>query len=253
MYAAERQAMLADRLQREGRLVVADVAVELAVSGETIRRDLAVLEREGIAHRVHGGAVPARSMTVETALGQRSAEHRAQKARIAKTALDLVPENGSVGFDAGSTVEQLVDLLPADSMLTAFTHAVPIAAKLATSSAVDLHVVGGRVRGITGAAVGQQAVETYRRLRVDIAFLGANGVSRRHGFSTHDSAEAAVKRALASCAKRVVVLADSSKLGTEPVFGFASLNDVDLLITDTAARAEDLAALHEAGIEVLRA
>lgn len=254
MYAAERQALLIDRLQRDGRVSVVAVADELGVSGETVRRDLAVLERDGIALRVHGGAVLARSIAGETALAQRTSEHQAQKAQIAKAALELVPANGgSVAFDAGTTVEQLVDLLPTDLTVTALTHAVPIAGKLLASPAIDLHVVGGRVRGITGAAVGHQALEAYRDTRVDIAFVGTNGISRHHGFSTHDSEEAAVKRALVSSARRVVVLSDASKLGREPVFTFATLPEVDVLVTDTSASDEDLAPVREAGIEVILA
>lgn len=251
MYAAERQAMLAERLLHEGRLVVQDVAGELGVSGETVRRDLAVLERDGIAQRVHGGAVPARSLLGETALAQRETEYQAQKKRIARAALDFVPDGGSVGFDAGSTVERLVEFIPADAELTILTHAVPIAAKLTGFEEADVHVIGGRIRGITGAAVGQRAVEAYQQARLDVAFLGTNGISSSHGFSTHDADEAAVKRALAEAARLVIVVADASKLGAEPVFTFADLADVDVLVTDTGASDHALATLREAGIEVL--
>ena len=251
MYAAERQAMLAERLVHDGRLVVVELAGELGVSGETVRRDLAVLEREGLAQRVHGGAVPVRSLLGETALSQRETEYQKQKKRIAQLALGLVPKTGSVGFDAGSTVEQLVDVLPADVRLTVLTHAVPIAAKLTSLETADVHVIGGRIRGITGAGVGQRAVDAYRHTRIDIAFVGTNGISESHGFSTHDADEAAVKRALVGAARRVVVLADTSKLGAEPIFTFADLAEVDVLVTDSGASDHALAPLREAGIEVL--
>ncbi|OUZ11723.1 D-beta-D-heptose 1-phosphate adenosyltransferase [Aeromicrobium sp. PE09-221] len=253
MYAAERQAMLAGRLLRDGRLVVVELAAEFGVSGETVRRDLAVLEREGLAQRVHGGAVPARSLLGETALAQRETQYQQEKKRIAQVALDFVPDGGSIGFDAGSSVEQLVDALPTDAVATVLTHAVPIAAKLTSLETADIHVIGGRIRGITGAAVGQHAVEAYRHTRLDVAFVGTNGISESHGFSTHDADEAAVKRALVGAARRVVMLADSSKLGAEPIFTFADLADVDVLVTDSGANDDALAPLREAGIEVLRA
>lgn len=254
MYAAERQAILAARLHRDGRLVVGSAAEELGVSDETIRRDLSVLEREGVAQRVHGGAVSVRSLTGETGLAERTAIHQAQKSRIATAALDVLsPESASVAFDAGSTVERFVSMLPLDLTITALTHAVPIAARLLGIPGVDVHVIGGRVRGITGAAVGDTALRSYAQARVDVAFVGTNGISGSHGLSTHDPDEAAVKRALISCARQTVVLADASKLGAEPIFAFAELTDIDMLVTDRGASAESLAPIREAGIEVIRA
>jgi len=254
MYAAERQSLLAARLRRDGRLVVSDAAKELQVSDETIRRDLSALEREGVARRVHGGAVAARTLPEETDLAERTAAHRTQKTRIAAAALELLPSDAdSVAFDAGSTVERLVAVLPSDRSITALTHAVPIAARLLRTPGVDAYLIGGRLRGITGAAVGEAALQSYSQARVDVAFVGTNGISQAHGFSTHDPDEAAVKRALIACARRVIVLSDASKLGAEPIFSFAALNDVDVLVTDRGASAESLAPVRRAGVEVIRA
>jgi DeoR family transcriptional regulator, fructose operon transcriptional repressor len=112
-------------------------------------------------------------------------------------------------------------------------------------------VLGGRVRGITQCAVGERTVATLADLRVDVVFLGANGITPEYGFTTPDEAEASVKRAMIRAGQKVVVLADSSKLGREHLVRFATPADVDVLVTDAEAAPADLARLDDAGIEVV--
>jgi len=253
VYAAERQLLLTERLVRDGRVAVNDLADELSVSTETIRRDLAVLERAGTARRVHGGAVVSSAFSrIEASLAQRTGERPELKRRIASAALRFLPANGgSVLLDGGSTVAHLVDVLPADRRLTALTHSVAIAHQLLGHEHVDLHTIGGRVRSVTGVAVGQATVEALRGTRVDIAFVGTNGITADHGFSTADSEEAAVKRALIEASRIAVVLADSSKFGPHQVFSFADLGDVTAVVTDDGTGHDDRARLEQAGVEVV--
>jgi DeoR family fructose operon transcriptional repressor len=104
---------------------------------------------------------------------------------------------------------------------------------------------------VTQACVGDETVRALEDLRLDVAFLGANAVSARHGFTTPDPDEAAVKRAMARCARQVVVLADSSKLGQEQLVRFASPREVDTLVTDAEAGADELDALRRGGVDVV--
>jgi DeoR family fructose operon transcriptional repressor len=238
---------------QRGRVGVAAVAEEFGVTTETVRRDLAVLERARMLRRVHGGAVPVGALAhVEMGLGERTGRLTDEKARIAHAALDLLPgTDGSILLDGGTTTAALADLLPADRRLLAVTNAVPIAAHLANSPGVALHLLGGRVRGVTQCAVGESAVQELADLRVDVAFLGTNGITADHGFTTPDAAEAAVKRAMVRAGQRVVVLADSTKLNRETLVRFAAPGDVDVLVTDADADPETLAALETAGMEVV--
>ncbi|GAC1603182.1 MAG: hypothetical protein NVS3B6_14230 [Pseudarthrobacter sp.] len=135
--------------------------------------------------------------------------------------------------------------------LVVITHAVPIAARLASAPGIALQILGGRVRGLTQAAVGQATVDSAQRLRPDIAFIGANGIHASFGLSTPDPEEAAVKAAFVHSARRIVVLADSSKLDAETLVQFASLKDLDTLITDSEPGPELTAALTDAGVEVV--
>lgn len=255
MYAAERQQLIAERLQAQGRLVVNDLARELDVSSETIRRDLAVLERDGLAQRVHGGAVATRSLTIlEPGLTQRTTQNAEQKARIARAAAGyLPPAQGSIALDAGTTVSLLVDEIGVDHPLTVVTHAVPIAQKLTALPEVTLHLLGGRVRGVTAAAVGQTTVDALRGLRVDVCFIATNAANPRHGLSTPDADEAAVKRALVASARTVVAVFDSSKFAGEHVFSFADYDDLDVVVTDRGAGGEEVAALEAHDVKVVLA
>jgi DeoR family fructose operon transcriptional repressor len=197
--------------------------------------------------------VPAGALALaEPGLAERTGARAEQKRKIATAALDLLPgTEGSILLDGGTTTAALADVLPPDRRLLAVTASVPIAARLSSAAGVSLHLLGGRVRGITQCAVGEHAVRALADLRVDVAFLGANGITPGHGFTTPDEAEGSVKRAMVRAGQRVVVLADSSKLGREHLVRFAAPDDVDVLVTDSAADARTVAALEAAGIEVV--
>lgn len=253
MYAEERQQAIATLVTQRGRRSVSDLADEHEVTTETVRRDLSVLERAGIIRRVHGGAVPAESLTVlEAAVSDRDRANIEQKDKIAKAAIALLPQaEGSVLLDAGTTTARLATHLPRDHRLTVMTNAVPIAARLAGYASIDLHLLPGRVRRTTHAAVGDDTVAALNLLRSDVAFLGTNGLSVTHGFSTPDHSEAAAKRAMVRSAQRVVVLADSSKIGRETTVRFADLEDIDVLVTDDGIATKDLELLRSHDIEVV--
>ncbi len=253
MYPEERQQAIAALVGERGRIAVTDVADRFGVTTETVRRDLALLERAGMLRRVHGGAVPAGALTlVEPALGERAGTRAEQKRKIASAALDLLPDpDGSVLLDGGSSTAALADLIPDGHRLLVATNSVPIAARLSALPGISLHVLGGRVRGVTQTAVGESTVRALEDLKVDVAFLGANGITPTRGFSTPDETEAATKRAMTRAAERTVVLADSTKLGREHLVRFAAPSEVDVLVTDADADAETLEALRTAGVEVL--
>jgi DeoR family fructose operon transcriptional repressor len=244
---------------------VTDLAERFSITTETVRRDLAALEAAGSVRRVHGGAVsPDRFSTNEESILVRTDQHQTEKTRIAEAALALIPQDrtGSILIDAGSTTESLAELLAARTAaaaansgpaaeLVVITHSLPVAARLSGEPGIALHLLGGKVRGITQAAVGQSTVEAARRIRPDIAFIGTNGIHAAFGLSTPDPEEAAVKAAFVQSARRIVVLADASKLDAETLVQFASLKDLDTLITDTKPSPDLADALADAGVEVV--
>lgn len=253
MYAAERQQWLLTRARDAGRVDVAGTAAELDVTPETIRRDLDVLERQGLVRRVHGGAIPAGRLGFEPGLGQRDAVAAAEKERIAKAALDEIGGAGTVLLDGGTTTARLAALLPADRELTVVTNALPIASVLASRPNVTLRMLGGRVRGTTLTTVDEWALTVLDTLHVEVAFLGTNGFSVERGLTTPDPAEAAAKSAMLRAARRAVVLADAAKHGADQFVRFGRLDEVDALITDTGLPVAAAAALGSAGPRVVRA
>jgi DeoR family transcriptional regulator, fructose operon transcriptional repressor len=253
LYAEERRQAMADLITQRGRLSVNELAEAYTVTTETVRRDLSALEQAGLVRRVHGGAVPTDALSLlETAVTDRDLAHADEKDRIARAALGHLPAaGGSVLLDAGTTTSRLAGHLPHDLRLTVLTNAVPIAARLAGVSGVDLHLLPGRVRRTTHAAVGEETVAALGLLRPDVVFVGTNGISLGHGLSTPDHSEAAAKRAMVAAGLRVVALADSSKIGREHTVRFAGLGDIDVLVTDDGIAAEDRKAFEDFGVEVV--
>jgi len=255
MYAEERHQAIAELVASRGRVAVTELATHFDVTTETVRRDLSQLERLKLLRRVHGGAVSMRSLTMlEAQLEDRDNVNAAEKDRIARAAVALLPEGGcTLLLDAGSTTARLAALLPATERWTVITHAVPIAALLAPLPHIELHLLPGRVRTATQAAVGHATVTAIHDFRADLAFVGTNGISVLHGLSTPDPEEAATKRAVVESAQRVVVLTDASKVGQERTIRFAALDDIDVLVTDDSVDAADVAAFEAAGLDVVQA
>jgi DeoR family fructose operon transcriptional repressor len=253
MYAEERHQAVAGLLRETGRVSVTEIAERFGVTTETARRDLAALERTGLLRRVHGGAVATTALSmIEPGVAERDSTRAAQKASIAKAAVALLPQaGGAVLLDAGTTTARLASLMPVDRELFVVTNSVGIAARLAGQAGVELRLLGGRVRGVTQACVGEETVRALEDMRLDVAFLGTNAVSARHGMTTPDHEEAAVKRAMVRCARHVVVLADSSKLGQEQLVRFAATEQVHTLVTDGEADPAQLEQLRERGVEVV--
>ncbi|MEU6115709.1 DeoR/GlpR family DNA-binding transcription regulator [Streptomyces sp. NPDC047117] len=253
MYAAERQQEILRLARDSGRVDVLSLAEEFQVTAETVRRDLKALDRAGLVRRVHGGAIPAGRLDFEPDLAERDTVAADEKDRIARAALAELPDDGSVILDAGTTAARLAGEFPLESDVTVVTHGLPVAARLADHPGLTLHLVGGRIRHRTRAAVDDWALRAYREINADVLFLATNGFSLEGGLTTPDLAEAAVKRAVIAAARRVVLIADSSKFGQQHFARFGDLSDVDLLITDTGLSPENALAIERAGTEVVRA
>lgn len=253
MYAPERHQQILATARAEGRVDVNRLAEALEVTAETVRRDLTILERHGLVRRVHGGAIPVERLGFEPGVADREGKFAGEKERIAKAALDELPDGGAVIFDAGTTTVRLAELLPTDRELTVVTHALPVAMILATRPGITLHLVGGTVRGRTLAAVGSWAERELADIHADVAFIGTNGLSVEHGLTTPDLAEAAVKRALVANARRTVVLTDHSKIGRVEFAHVVPLSAIDTVITDSGAEPELVDEIEAAGPRVVTA
>jgi DeoR family fructose operon transcriptional repressor len=250
LFPAERQQMILALTRRQGRVDVSDLSQRFGVTTETIRRDLGYLEQRRALRRVHGGAVVIPQSHFVPDLHEREVTRAAEKRAIARRAMQEVPMDGAVLIDSGTTCACLAEMFPADRDLTIVTNSLPIAQTLLAIPRLTILHVGGRVRPQTSASVDGWALHALSEIAVDVLFLASYGVSVRRGLTTPDPSEGAVKRAMVAAARRVVVLADHSKLGAEHLSIVGPLSAVDLLITDSLADDQVVQELTEAGLRV---
>jgi len=246
----ERRRHILEILNRDGRVLVPDLARRFRTSQVTIRKDLDVLQSRGQIHRSHGGALAVReSALLDPTLREKEKLHRREKLCIAKAAAGMVQEGQVVILDSGTTTTSIARELREFKNLTIITNAVNIAAELSGSS-LEVILTGGTLRKNSFSLVGPIAEETLRRLNADILFLGVDGFDVQHGLTTPNLPEAKVNLAMMDVARVVVVVCDSSKFGRRALSLIAAPSSVHHLITDKGIAKPDLAALKKAGIEI---
>jgi DeoR/GlpR family transcriptional regulator of sugar metabolism len=251
MLTDERRSLILDRLREHGRVLAADLTAELAVSPDTIRRDLRELDEAGRLRRVHGGALPRHGDAAPFASRARRAPEA--KASIARRAAACVEDGQVVILDGGTTTLELAHALRGDLRASVITTSPPVALALADRPGLSVTVVGGTLRPHALVTVGAAAVETLRVIRADIVFLGVCGLHPEIGVTTEDLEERHVKAAMIDGAAEVVALADHDKLGTAMPMVVAPLSAVTRLVTDAEAEPGALAPYRALGIEVLLA
>lgn len=259
--APERQTEIAQSTKSTGHVSVSQLAQHFGVTPETIRRDLKALEQQGRLMRVHGGAVSSNSpQGVETEYDSNAQVNMELKASIAAAAWNRIQsEEGlsSLTIDSGTSTVEFTRILAANNQvfgarrLTIITNSLPVATITADHGLGGVHLVGGRIRPITRAIVGDHTVMEFERLRTDFAIMGTNGLSINHGCSTPDPSEAAVKAAMVRSARKVMVLCDSSKFKKDFLVTFAPLTSVDVIVTDSRVDPKHVEALVSKGIEVV--
>ncbi|WP_433046810.1 DeoR/GlpR family DNA-binding transcription regulator [Dactylosporangium sp. CS-033363] len=242
----ERRREIAALVRSSGRVQAAELSTRFSVNAETIRRDLSMLEAAGDLRRVHGGAVARATLADEGRVSDRIGERREEKLAIARAAAAEIPPFGAIFIEAGSTTGHLAQLLPDRGDLLIVTNALQIALALTDLGHSTVMTIGGRVRPASYAEVDTWALERLAALRFDVAFVGANAVDLAWGLSTPDPAEAAVKTAILASAQKSVLMTDASKFGLQAACRYASIEDIDLVVTDAGldpATAEEIRGL----------
>jgi DeoR/GlpR family transcriptional regulator of sugar metabolism len=250
-FAPERRERLRQIVRARHAVRVEDLRAELGVSTATIRRDLDELEELGALRRVHGGAVAVDGVRpVEARFDAKAATHAAEKRRIATRALQLVERDSSIYLDSGSTCLELARLLRDRDDVTVVTNSLPAIVELA-GRGPRLVVIGGELRPLSQALVGPLTAHMLDALYVDRAFMGTFSLSLDAGLTTTDPSEAFTKERVLSRAREVVLLADSSKLGTRSFAHAGRLDEIDLVITDALPDEETVNVFSAAGVRVL--
>ncbi|MFI6517767.1 DeoR/GlpR family DNA-binding transcription regulator [Spirillospora sp. NPDC050679] len=251
MLAAERRAHLLGLLAREGKIVAKDVAAELGISEDSVRRDLRDLAAEGLCQRVYGGALPVSPAVVDYAARQSVAPDGKQK--VAAVAAALVRPGGALILDGGTTALAVARALPPDLDCTVITHSPTIAAALLDHVRAELFLLGGRVFKHSAVTCGAAAVEAAQNVSADLCLLGVTGVHPEAGLTTGDAEEAAMKRALSARAADTCILASSEKIGTASRFRVLPWEKVSGLITDADPGDAVIEQIKALGVEVMAA
>jgi DeoR/GlpR family transcriptional regulator of sugar metabolism len=246
----EREEMIIEAL-RSGAATVSQLSSKLRVSEATIRRDLDILEKDGKLNRVHGGALIARFPDYEPVFEEKESLRPDEKRHIAELAFKEIEKEDTIYRDGGSTVLSLAKMLKPELRLTVVTNSISAASEL-MDKGCRLIIVGGELRTLSRTLVGPLTEKIISGLHFDKAFLGTLAFSASSGISTTDPNEAFTKEIVMLRSDKVYVLADSSKLGCDSFATSGKLDDIDVLVTDSAAKADFVRAVVKSGIKVLK-
>ncbi|HEY1264958.1 MAG TPA: transcriptional repressor AgaR [Terriglobales bacterium] len=250
MLNEERRRAIVGLVNRDGRVLVADLSRQFETSQVTIRKDLELLHEQGLLHRSHGGALPAQDSALEDpTLREKEQLHRKEKLHIAAAAAELVKEGQVVILDSGTTTTAIARALRDFRNLTIVTNAVNIAAEL-SGTTIDVILTGGTLRKNSFSLVGPIAEETLRHLNADLLFLGVDGFDAHYGLSTPNLLESKVNRVMVEVARHRVAVCDSSKFGRRSLSLIAPTSVLHAAITDHGIPKADLSTLRKSGIEV---
>jgi len=227
-----RQDKLLSFLSGKGFASLQEMTDFLQVSESTIRRDLDALEERGVARRTRGGAVFLAEAPQELAFAYRHASSLVEKQAIARLASELIEDGETVILDGGTTTYELAKLL-VGRPLQIVTNSVPIASLFASRLESELIMLGGYLYPRTGDAVGQMTIQALGQIHANKAFVGVDGVTS-DGFFNFNMSLVEVKRQVLKCADQKIILADSSKFGRRALSQLARLNEVGMVISDSA-------------------
>jgi DeoR/GlpR family transcriptional regulator of sugar metabolism len=253
MFAATRRQRILAWLEEEGSARVRDLAAAFGVSEVTIRQDLELLDSQGRIVREHGGA---HLKTIPQQVGALALQHQAhidEKRRIGRAAAALVADGETIILDSGSTTTEVAANLGERRNLTVITNGLNIALRLGALPSISVHMPGGQFKAPTLSLSGEKSAEYFTGLFAQKLFLATAGLSLDKGLTFPSLADLPVKRAMIASAERVILVADSSKIGRTSFTALAGVEVVHTLVTDSGIAPEDRAAFEDLGIEVIAA
>ena len=252
----QRRSRIIIELGRAQSLKVNDLSDRLGVSEVSIRRDLQILEDNGLLKRVHGGAVAIPDQTVGEALSTRWYQNLEKKERIGRAAAAMIQRGDRLIIDSGTTPLQvarhIAPELLASGNLTVITASLPIARELGSHPGVHLILLGGVYLPTYDLVIGPQTIDNLKNLHADKLYLGTDGLTFTQGITTANVLEAEVDRAMVNASSEVIVVSDSSKIGVIGLVTIMPLIEIDKLVTDSEAPQDFVEELRGQGVEVVQ-
>jgi transcriptional regulator, deoR family len=251
MTKLERHTFILEELLKQGSLLVSELAERLDVSSVTIRKDLTELERAGKLYRSHGKAILINPFANNRSVNEKEGLNAEEKQQIGLEAAKLVSPNDSILLASGTTIHALARNLHATDKLTVVSASLQATELLAQNDNVDIIQLGGVVRHSSLSVVGQYADMILKGCSFSKLYLGVDGIDLDFGISTTDMNEAELNRSMIRTAQKTIVLADSSKFGRRGFARICSMDDVDMIITDSHISAQLVREIEELGIELI--
>jgi DeoR/GlpR family transcriptional regulator of sugar metabolism len=253
MFQEERRVWLTSHARNNGRVDVTECAEALGVTVETIRRDLNDLENKNVLRRVHGGAIPIEGSMYESNLATRSTQFIDEKRRITQKALEFIGEAETIFLDEGYTMQLLAEVWNPQRKVTVVTNAIHTAAVLLQKQNVEVIFLGGKVRSTTDATSDHWTTRQLSELVLDLAIMGANGVSVDHGCTAPSATCCATKAAAIKAAHKSILLATSNRFGFDSFVKFSDLSVYSDVITDSEMDEATYNKFSAAGLRITRA
>lgn len=248
-----RHKTIIEKLEGNGTVTVADLVKQFDVSEMTIRRDLDILENRGLLKRVHGGAVSQRGRSYEPPFISRASENLESKQRIGRVAADLIDSGDSITLDVGTTTLEIAKNLQVKQDLTVITPSLQIVNELIDHPGIRLILTGGILRSSELSMVGHLAERIFADFFVDKLFLAAGAVDMNVGVTEFNIEDTLVKRAMIKSAKKVILVANSSKFHQVAFTSVIPLTGVHSIITNQDLDPHILSRLRKDGLEVILA
>jgi len=254
--ASQRRALILEALKRTQVVRVAELSELFGVTMVSVRRDLEILEKDGHLRRIHGGAVPIQTPQMSELLRMKVGEKAAVKEKIGRAAAELICKSDNIVLDSGSTPLQVAKNIPSELLnngnLTVITNSLPIVHALGLEKGIHLIFLGGIYLPDYEVVVGPRTVDHIKSLHADKMFLGTDGLTFTQGITTANVLEAEVNQALVKASSQVIVVSDSSKIGSKGLASIVPLTKIDMLITDQDAPADFISQLKDHGVEVIQ-
>jgi len=244
----QRKDSILKAVRLHNKVLLPDLASQLHVSVDTIRRDVKKLHQQGHLKKIHGGAV---SVGFEPEHDGSNIYARDKKIAIADKAQRLIKDNSVILISGGTTNVELARILHPKLRATIFTPSLPVAIQLANHRKIEVIVVGGKLSHDAQVVTGARALELFREIRVDLCFLGTGFIDADKGLTTMDWEVVQLKKAMIKASKRVIALSISEKLNSSQRYRICDLSLIDTLITELDPLDERLDLYREKNINVL--
>ena len=246
----DRRKMILEELNREGKIKVSDLSKKFNISEVTIRNDLSDLEQMGMLERIHGGAVSTHKAYYRMSLKEKMQTNQEEKRSIAAEIASMISDGDSIMMDSGTTTLFVAKELKNLKGITVLTNSLAIAEEIGYRENISVILLGGSLYPKHQFTYGDDVINQLKKYKADIMILAADGVSAEEGITTYHYLESEVSRQMMARASKTIVAADFSKIGRVSFAYIDSIENVDVVVTNTKANKEEIELIRKKGVEV---